>query len=206
MNEEKWANMPDEITIKETVNNIKSRGINVILVENREEALEKLKGIIPEGAEVMNGASVTLNEIGYDDYLKSGEHGWKNLHEEIAKENDQMKRVELRRKAVTAEYFLGSVNAISKNGELVACDFSGSRITAYPYAAKNLILAAGVQKITPSLEEAMKRIREYVYPLEDERMKKLHGMGSAIGKWVIIEREIFQNRTTLILVKEKLGF
>ena len=88
----------------------------------------------------------------------------------------------------------------------MACDASGSRGTAYPFAAKNLILVAGVQKITTTLDEAMKRVREYVYPLEDERAKKAYGMSSTTGKWVIIEREIIPNRTTLILVKEKLGF
>jgi hypothetical protein len=52
----------------------------------------------------------------------------------------------------------------------------------------------------------MKRIKEYVYPLEDERAKRVYGMSSTMGKWVILEREIIPNRTTLILVKERLGF
>ena len=140
------------------------------------------------------------------DYLKSGGHGWKNLHEEILKENDVAKQMDLRRKSVTAEYFLGSVNAIAKTGELVACDASGSRVTAYPFAAKNLILVAGEQKITSNLDEAIKRVREYVYPFENERAQEAYGMNSTTGKWVIIEREVIPNRTTLILVKEKLGF
>ncbi|MBS3092485.1 lactate utilization protein [Candidatus Pacearchaeota archaeon] len=206
MDKKQFIKMPDEKELKETVEAIKSRGINVIVVENKKEALDEIKKIIPDGAEIMNGSSTTLNEIGFIDYLKLKEHEWKNVNEEILKENDMVKQTELRRKGVTAEYFLGSVNAIAKTGEIVACDASGSRVTAYPFAAKNLILVAGTQKITSNLDEAMKRVREYVYPLEDERAKKAYGMPSAIGKWVIIEKEMFPNRTTLILVKEKLGF
>ena len=206
MDKEKWSRMPEEETIKDTIKAIKSRGVNVILVENREAALNKLKDIIPAGAEVMNGSSTTLDEIGFVELLSSGKHKWKNLHDDIFKEKNQEKQSDLRRKSVTADYFLGSVNAIAKTGQLVACDASGSRVTAYPFAAKNVVLVAGVQKIVPTLNDALKRIKEYAYPLEDKRARKAYGMGSTVGKCVIIEREIFQGRTTLILVKEKLGF
>lgn len=201
-----WLKMPSEKELKESIDAIKLRGINVIVANNKKEALEKIKEIIPNKSEVMNGSSTTLNEIGFTDFLKSGAHKWKNMHEEILNEKDPAKQSALRRKSSSAEYFLGSVNAIAKTGELVACDASGSRVTAYPFAAKNLVLVAGIQKITSSLESAIKRVREYAFPLENERAKKAYGMQSTTGKWVIIEREVIPNRTTLILVKEKLGF
>jgi len=202
----RWNQLSNEETLNRTIENIKARGINVILVDNKAQALEKIKQLIPKDAEVYNGSSTTLAEIGFVDYLKAARHGWKNLHEAVLKEKDQLKQASLRRKFVTADYFLSSVNAISKNGELVSCDASGSRVTAHPFAAKNLILVVGTNKITNNLEDAMKRIREYAFPLENERAKKVYGMPSTIGKWVIIEREIFPGRTTLILVNEKLGF
>ncbi|MEK6834925.1 MAG: lactate utilization protein [Nanoarchaeota archaeon] len=202
----KYEELINDNELKEVVNNIENRGINVILVNTRTEALEKIKELIPKNSEISNGGSTTLSEIGFLDYLKANEHGWINLNEEVLKEKDSKKQTDLRRKSVTSEYFLGSINAIAKTGELVACDATGSRVTAYPFAAKNLILVSGINKITSSLEDAIKRVREYVYPLENERAKKAYGFGSTIGKWVIIEREIFKGRTTLILVKEKLGF
>ncbi len=201
-----WEVIPNDNEIESTIKAVKSRGINVILVKNKFEALDALKRFIPAGSEVMNGSSTTLEEIGFMELLKSGNHKWKNIHAEILKETDPSKRSDLRRKSACSEYFLGSVNAISKNGELVACDASGSRVTAYPNAAKNLVLVAGVQKITNSLENAMKRVREYVLPLESARAMKAYGVGSATNKWVIIEGESNSKRITLILVKEKLGF
>ncbi|MEK6957706.1 MAG: lactate utilization protein [archaeon] len=204
--ESKWEKMPGEKTINETMENIRARGIDVTMVETRKDALDKIKELIPKGSEVMNGSSTTLMDIGFVDYLKSGKHGWTNLQEEILKEKDWPKQLDLRRGATTAEYFLGSVNAIAKTGELVACDASGSRVGAYLFSAKNLVLVSGAQKITGSLEDAMKRVREYVFPLEDQRARKAYGMGSATGKWVIMEKEGAPNRVKLILVKEKLGY
>jgi hypothetical protein len=201
-----WTQIPSDTTLTKTAEAIKARGITVITVPDKAAALANVRALIPKGAEVNNGSSTTLIEMGFVDYLKSGTHGWKNLHEEILKEKDSAKQGILRRKATSAEYFLGSVNAISSNGELVACDASGSRVTAYPFAAEHVVLVAGAQKITKDLEAAMRRVREYVFPLENERAQKAYGVGSAFGKWVIIERESVPNRITLILVREKLGF
>ena len=203
---EDWDKILGDEELDEAVKNIESRGIKVIVVENKEEALEKLKSLIPKEASIANGSSTTLNEIGFVSYLQEGDHGWKNLHKEVLEEKDPARQAELRRKMVTADYFLGSVNAISKNGELVACDNSGSRVGAYHFAAKNLLLVAGCQKIADNLEGAMRRIKEYVFPLENERAKKAYGTGSNMSKWIIIEKEIIPHRITLILVKEKLGF
>lgn len=201
----KWDILADRDVLAQTAEEIKKHGIEVKIVENRAAALALLKEIIPKGADVFNGSSMTLKEIGFLDYL-SEQTNWNNLHMQILMEKDQEKRKEMRRKAVTADYFLSSVNAISQNGELVACDASGSRVTALPYAAKHVVLVAGTQKICADLEEAIQRVREYVYPLENKRAKEAYGFNSSLGKWVIIEREPMPGRITLILVKEKLGF
>jgi hypothetical protein len=204
--EHDFGKLASESDLSRAVDSLKSHGINVFVVNNKEEALAKVKHLIPKGVSIANGSSTTLNEIGFVDYLKSGSHGWRNLHKEVLEEKDPIKQNDMRRKMVTADYFLGSVNAISKTGALVACDASGSRVGAYLFAAKNLLLVAGTNKITNSLDEAMQRIREYVFPLENERAKKAYGSGSMTSKWAIIEHEKTPNRITLILVKEKLGF
>ncbi|MDD5340623.1 MAG: lactate utilization protein [Candidatus ainarchaeum sp.] len=202
----RWSRMPGEAELAEAVDAISKRGIRVIVASSAGDALVKLKSLIPAGAEVMNGSSTTLGEIGYLDYLKAGKHGWKNMHLQILAEKDPQKQADLRRKAETSEYFIASVNAIAKTGELAGCDQSGSRVGAFPFAAKNLILVSGANKIVPDLPAALQRIREYVYPLENARAKKVYGSGTTLGKFVIISHEIFQGRTTLILVKEILGY
>lgn len=201
-----WNQLPSDEELNLTVQNIEKRGIKVILVNTKNEALKEVKKLIHEGAKVSAGSSTTLDEIGFSEYFGSEDFKGENLNIKIWSENDQKKRSSLRRLATTAEVFLGSINAISQNGELVAVDNTGSRVSAYPFAAQKLILVSGSNKITKDLESAMKRVREYVYPLEDERARKAYGMPSGFGKWVIIENEIKEDRIVLVLVKESLGF
>lgn len=203
----KWNTIPSEETITKTAEAIKKRGIAVIVVDTVQEALETVKKQIPANSSVMNGSSTTLKEIGLVEYLKSKDLPWDNLHAKALAQKDQAEQMEHMRLATTADYFLGSVNAIAESGELLAADASGSRVGAYPFAAKHVLLVAGVNKIVASTQEGIQRIKEYVLPLESERVKKEMGMpGSMIGKLLIVEHEMFPNRTILVLVKQKLGF
>ena len=202
-----YIKIPNNEIIEKTISALKNHRIDVILVDTKKQALKKILKNIPKGSKVMNGSSTTLIQIGFSDLLKSGNHKWKNLHEDILKEPDYAKQSDLRRKALTeTDYFLSSVNAITEDGKLVAVDFSGSRVGALPFAAKNVLIVAGANKIVPNLEGAFDRIRNYVINLENERAMKVYGMKSGFGKWVIIEKEAVPNRIKLILVKETLGF
>ncbi|MHC1687224.1 MAG: lactate utilization protein [Methanothrix sp.] len=202
----KWNRIPSEQEMASATKAIEARGIAVTRVRDGRQALEKIKEIIPPGAEVMNGSSTTLIEIGYQELIDSDRHDWSDLHKAIFSENDAKERAEIRRKSVAAEYFLSGVNAIAMTGELLACDGGGSRVGAWPFAAKNLVLVSGVNKIVPTLQGAMQRIGEYAYPLEDARSKKVYGVPGQIGKWVIIANEKQPGRISLILVDEALGY
>ena len=205
MNYETLANAE---TVKKTIDALMSRGIEAAAVNNRAEALEKVKTLIPKGASVMNGSSRTLEEIGFVDYLKSGNSGWKNLHEEILAEKDPMKQAILRKQAVLSDYYLGSAHAVAETGQLVIASNSGSQLPHLVFTSPNLILVVGTQKIMPTLDVALERVRRYVLPLEDKRMKDAGMGGSAISKLLIFEREpTFMGRKVhVIFVNEKLGF
>jgi len=202
-----YSKVPNNETIEKTIAALKDHGVDTILVENKKQALEEILKNIPEKSKVMNGSSTTLIEIGFSEMLKSGNHKWINLHEEILKEIDRTKKSDLRRKSITdADYFLCSVNAITEDGKLVAVDASGSRVGALPFAAKNVLIVAGANKIVPDIEGAFGRIKNYVINLENKRALKVYGVKSSLNKWVIIEKESVLNRIKLILVKEPLGF
>ena len=203
---ERWNCIPSEDVVTETAAAVGKRGIRVIRAPDGREALETLTRLIPRGAEVMNGSSTTLIEIGYESLLKSGTAGWKDLHDMITAENDEKKRGDLRRRSVTADYFVSGANAISRTGEIVACDMSGSRVGAWPFGAGRLIIVCGVNKIVPTLEDALRRIREYAFPLEDARARRAYGTPSQIGKCVILANEKAEGRVTLVLISESLGY
>jgi L-lactate utilization protein LutB len=201
-----WSVAPAEVIVASTAAAVEKRGVRVIRTADGAGALEILKAIIPTGSEVMHGSSTTLIEIGYEKLLETNPRGWKDYHTLITAENDEGRRADLRRKAVTAEYFLSSANAIARSGELVACDRTGSRTGAWLFGAKNLIVVAGVNKIVPSLDEAHRRIREYAFPLENARALHAYGITSGINKCAILAQEVSPGRTTLVLVNEILGY
>jgi hypothetical protein len=197
---------PDILT--RTVSALKERGFDALVVNSKEEALEKIKELIPPGASIHNGSSRTLEEIGYIDLLKEGKHSWNNLHDAIVAEKDPAKQAELRKHAILSDYYLGSVHAISETGEMVVASASGSQLPPLVFTSQHLVLVAGTQKIAPTLGDALNRLKDYVFPLEDARMKSTGAPGSLLAKTLIMAYEpAFMGRTVqVILVNEKLGF
>jgi len=116
----------------------------------------------------------------------------------------------LRKQAILADYFLGSIQAIAETGEILIASATGSQLPAYAFSSSNVIWVAGTQKISPTLKAAFHRVRDYVLPLEDQHMKQLYGKesGSFIGKILVFEREApyLQRKVHLLLVNEVLGF
>ncbi len=200
--------LADKEALYRTIDALGARGVQTVVVENRAEALKEIQSLIPKGASVMNGSSRTLEEIGFIEYLKSGDHSWNNLHEGILNEQDPAKKALLRKQAILSDYYLGSVHAVAETGEFVIASNSGSQLPHVVFTSPNLIFVVGTQKLTPNLDAAMKRVREYVLPLEDARMKETGAAGSAISKMVIFEREptFMQRKVLIIFVNEALGF
>jgi hypothetical protein len=195
--------------IRTTMDAVIARGITAELVDSREQALARLQSLIPAGSSVMTGASLTLKEIGFEALLISNNHPWRNLRAEIVAEKDPVKQTQLRRQGVLADYFLGSVHAVAQTGELVIASLTGSQLGPYAFTAANVVWIVGAQKITPSLDEAIRRVRDYVLPHEDKRMRDSSGgrRGSAIGKLLIFQQEVpFLNRKiTLLFVNQSVG-
>lgn len=203
-----WDQLADDAVIQKTIESLAKRNVTAEIVANGAEALEKIKATIPKGVSVMNGSSTTLEQIGYTEYLKSGNHGWNDLHQAVNAENDQAKRAILRKQSVLSDYYLGSVHAVSETGEMIIASNSGSQLPHIVYTSPNLLFIVSTKKIVATVADGIKRIEEHVLPLEDERMKKAYGVGSAISKLLIFRQEnpMMQRNVRMILVKENLGF
>ena len=198
--------LPDDATVEEAVANLEERGFDVVVVDDADEALETVKSQIPAGVSVMNGHSTTLEEIGFDDFLSEGDHEWESIPDQIWSIDDDAERQAARRESQTADYFLGGINAVAQTGELVAADLSGSRIGAYPFAAGSVVIVTGINKIVPTLSDAFDRLESVAYPLENERAQEAYGVESSIAKQLIYRRETEEGRTTIVLVREQLGY
>ena len=130
-----------------------------------------------------------------------------DLSRRLGDDPDPAVRAQIRRVTTsTADYFVGSVHAVTEAGEVVIASRTGSQVAPYAYSARNVIWVVGAQKIVPTLEEALQRVRTHTFALEDERMKQTGAEGSSIGKILIFENEWRAGRVSVIIVRELLGF
>lgn len=192
--------------VERTFAALRERGVEPRFVAGRQEALTTVLSMLPKGGLVSHGTSTTLIEIGLVDALNSPDSGVRYGNREWQAEPDSTQRARLRAR-ITAESdaFLGSVQAICETGEVIGADASGSRQAGYVYGPSRVIWVAGTNKLVPTLEDGLRRVREIALPQEDARMKRAGAAGSFIGKLVIYERER-PGRVRLVLVGERLGF
>ncbi len=202
---------------------IKNR-MNCIVVKTKEEAKEKVLSIIEKGATVACGGSVTLNECGVIDALRSGEYKFLDRFKEGLSGEELTK---IYREAFFADYFLSSSNAITEKGELYNVDGRGNRVAAMIYGPDKVIVVAGKNKIVPDLRAADIRVKAHAAPKNTQRLgcetycnKK--GACVALGKggigagcdsdgriccdYVVMAHQREKGRITVILVDEALGY
>ncbi len=202
-----YTQLAKKESVEKTIQSLAPRNVEAFMVESGAEALAKIKELIPAGASLMNGSSVTLEQIGFVEYLKGGAHPWKNLHDGIIAETDPEKKIELRKQAVSSDYYLGSIHALAETGEFVIASNSGSQLPHIVFTSPNLIFIVSTKKIVPTLADAMNRLYEHVIPLEEKHMQEKYGVGTNPSKIVIFNAEKQSKRKVrIILVNEDLGF
>ena len=203
-----YTELASKETAAKTAQGLKARNFNPVILETGADALGYIKRTIPPGASVMNGSSTTLEQIGFVDYLKSGEHSWNNLHAAIVAEKDGAKQAELRKHSVASDYYLGSVHALTESGEMVIASNTGSQQPHLVFTSPNLILVVSTKKIVPLLEAAIDRLEKHVIPPEDAHMMEKYGVGTKRNKTVILhgENPMMKRSVTVVLVNEDLGF
>jgi len=191
--------------IEKVVAALETNNINVIVVENGEQAKAEVLKLIPQGAEVYSNISKTLEIIGITAEIdKSGRYD--AVRPKVFALDRKTQADEMRILRSRPAYIIGSVHAITEAGQIMTASNGGSQLAPYAYGAGKVVLVVGTQKIVKDLDEGFRRIEEYSYPLEDARLRSTLGMPSAIGKILITNREGILGHTTVILVKEELGY
>ncbi len=202
---EKFGKLADEERLEKTASALEKNGFRVIIAGSGAEAKEKVLELIPEGAEVMAMTSTTADSISLSKEIdESGK--FVSSRKKLYSMDRNTQKAEMRKLGSAPEWVVGSVHAVTEDGQALVASASGSQLPAYSYGAGKVIWVVGSQKIVKDVDEGLKRLYEYSLPYENERAKKVYGMGSAVNKILIVSREFEPERITLILVKEKLGF
>ena len=201
----RFGTLADDTRVRRASAALEANGISVLRAADAAEAKEVVLGLIPDGSEVHHGASMSLDVAGISDEIdKSGRY--ESLRPRIFSMDRQTQADKIRRLSSAPDVMLGSVHAVTETGSLVAASMSGSQLGPYATGAGRVILVVGTQKIVPDLEEGLRRIEGYAFPLEDARAQAAYGIHSGVNKVLIINREITPGRITVVFVDEVLGF
>lgn len=199
-----FGKVADDGAIKTAVKALNENGFETQVVDNREAAKAAILKLIPAGSEVLTTSSITLMELGLLDEFNSEKYvSVRSKIMPIA--SDPNKQQEVRRLASAPHFVTGSVHAVTQDGHLMIASASGSQIAPEVYGASKVVFLVGAQKIVKNIDEGMKRIHEYTFPLEDKRALKAYGAHSSINKLLIYYKER-PERVCVIIIKENIGY
>lgn len=204
----------NDLLAQTVIKGLESRNMTGYYAKTKEEALSLALSLIPEGASVTNGGSVTIAEIGLVDAVKAGNYHY--IDRNGAQTAEDKRALELA--AYSADVYLGSVNAISNDGILVNIDGNSNRVSAYAYGPEKLVLVVGMNKVADDLDGAMKRARSEAATMNAQRFG-LSTPCTRTGKcfdckspdticcqFLITRFSRHAGRIHVILVDEELGF
>lgn len=200
--------------IDRTIESLKENGFTVKYFEDSKSAKAAILDEVIPGQTVGFGGSMTVADMEIYEALQDRTNPvywhWK------AKEGEDRK--DILRKAAAADIYLSSTNAITENGILVNIDGTGNRLSGMLYGHDRVIIVAGVNKITRSLDEALIRIKNVATPANAKRL----GMNTPCAKLgkcmncsvpdrlcratLIIDRQPNGVPITIYLIGESLGY
>ncbi len=195
--------LPDERTVAETMSALESRGFTVEVVDDLTAARKAVLAGIPHGARVWRNTSITLDETGISAEIDAPDGRYESVRLQMTAQDfasRQMKEI-----AAAPDYALGSVHAITRDGELLIGSASGSQFATVAWGADHVVLVAGLQKVVPDLETARRRVRAHSLPLENLRVQAAYGQDSRLNKTLEIYGDM-PGRTHLVLVRQVVGY
>ena len=148
---------------------LKSRSFGAFYFDEPADASDKIVSLIPKDHLVSWGGSKTLLDIGIQERLAS--EGYNLLDRDKASSPEE--RMEKMRRALLCDTFLSGTNAVSEDGWLVNIDGYGNRAAAMIFGPKQVIIAAGMNKVTKTYKDALARARNTAAPLNIQRFPKL---------------------------------
>jgi hypothetical protein len=190
--------------VERTAGALEANGFHTLIAEDRQQARRLFFQLLPDGAQVFQGKSATLEELGITDELEQSGR-FVALRATLRTFDRQTQADQIRRLVASPDFMTGSVAAVTEDGHVLAASASGRQLGPYVSGAGQVIWVVGFQKIVTNLDEGFRRIEEYALPMEDERVFKASAHHTSLNKVVVFYKER-PGRITIILVKEVLGY
>jgi L-lactate utilization protein LutB len=208
----------EKLKVENTLKALERNGFDTAYYPTAEEALIGVLDMVPEGATVGIGGSVTLREMGLVGALEARDVSIAN-HWKAGRDGASPEEImEIRRTHINSDVFITSTNAVTETGELVNIDGTGQRVAAMIFGPKKVIVVTGVNKITGDLEEGLWRASNIAAPMNARRLhpktpcaetgecNNCLAPGRICNVTTILHRRPRMTPFTVVLVGEKLGY
>lgn len=196
------------------IKNLKKRRMEGYYCATKEEAVKKALELMPEGASIGWGGSMTLEESGLLEAIRSAEYAI--IDRDVARTAEERKEVFA--KIVNCDYFLMSTNAITLDGELINIDGRGNRVSFLCFGPEHVLILAGMNKVVTDVDSGIKRVHDIASPANTVRLNKNTPCAKTgrcadclsddciCAQTVITRLSLVPNRIQVILVGEELGY
>jgi hypothetical protein len=191
--------------LERTAAALRAHGFTVEILPDSAAARARVRELIPTGASVFTAASVTLRQSGIEDDINTGDR-YQAVKPRVLALDRVTAADEIRQRLASPDVVVGSVAAVTETGSLVTASGSGSQLPSYAGGAGRTILVVGGQKIVPDLATALRRVEDHCLPLESARTQVVHGCPSAINRLLVLNAEPYPGRSTVLLLREVIGF
>ena len=138
------------------------------VVESREALLEALEKMLPKGASIASGGSMTLAETGVNGLLQRGDYDFYFR----GRTGADGQPVDVYRAAFSCDWYFSSSNAITEDGCLYNVDGNANRVAALCFGPRKVVIIAGYNKIVRNLHAAAERVRAIAAPANCIRLEK----------------------------------
>ncbi len=209
-------------TIQTTIENLEKNNMCAFYAETKEDAVAILKTLLSDGCSVSVGGSVTLDQCGVLDFLKNGKYNYIDRYDSSL---DRKAVQQLFVRALSADAYVTSSNAITEDGKLFNVDGNGNRIAAICFGPESVIVIAGKNKIVKDIQAAQLRVKTVAAPQNCVRLSKntycaktgacvaagenFGGCGSdgrICSTYVVTSHQSNAGRIKVILVNDNLGY
>ena len=193
---------------------LETRGMEGHYFNTSAELCAYFRETLPDNAVISWGGSMSVEESGVMDLLRSGNYAL--IDRKQAKTPEEAR--ELYARTVMADYYFMSTNAITRDGELVNIDGNGNRIACLVQGPSHVCLIVGRNKVSVTLEDAIGRARNIAAPPNVQRLHRQTPC-AATGRCadcfspdcicshtVITRRSLHPGRIQVFLVNEDLGY
>lgn len=201
--------------VLKTIKALEQNNMNGYLVSSKEELINKIEELVEPMDRVTCGNSVTLLETGVIEHLRSGRYDFIDRYKEGINK-DELEQI--CRQAFFCDTFFLSSNAITEDGMLYNVDGKGSRVAPLLYGPDKIVIVAGINKIVPTLEDAIKRNKNICGPANAKRLdrntpcttsgycKNCNSKERICNEYTVIRNQINKNRIHVIFIEEYQGY